>query len=95
MSTDDIQEYFNSIFHPDNDVSDGEKEIILKLIDITIKYRDELVRNTGKTLTVEETKMALNIYMNAVNTGKIPANLEKKIANLIRQWFQEISGQTF
>ena len=95
MSKDDLQEYFNSIFHPDNEVSEGEKNIILKLIEITIKFRDELIRNTGETLTVEETRMALNIYMEAVNTGRIPANLEKKTANLIRQWFKEISGQTF
>lgn len=95
MSSNELQEMFNSIFSDQNNLSDGEKEIILKLMDSTIKFRDELVRNTGEALSVEETKMALNIYMNAVNTGRIPANIEKKIGSLIKLWFEEINGIKF
>jgi hypothetical protein len=95
MSGEELQDYFNSIFHKESDVSAEEKDVILKLIDITLKFRDELVRNTGETLTVEETKMALLIYQNVLKTGKVPANIEKKIGQLIRRWLERINGKTF
>ena len=81
MNPDELQIYLNGIFSQESDLSHGEKEIILKLIDSTIRYRDELLRNTGETLTVEETQMALNIYRSVIKTGKIPVNIEKKIGH--------------
>jgi len=95
MSSDDLKKYFESIFAEKGEITEGEKNIIMILIDSTLQYRDQLVRNTGKTLTVEETQMALNIYMHAVKTGKLPANLQKKIGQLIRIWLERINGMTF
>ncbi len=95
MSSEELQDFFNSIFHKESDVSAEEKSVILKLIKITLKFRDNLVRNTGEILTVEETKMALLIYQNVLKTGKVPANIEKKIGQLIRLWLEQINGKTF
>ena len=95
MSSDDLQTYFDSIFAEKGEISEGEKKIILILIDTTLQYRDELLRNTGQTLTIEETQMALHIYMNAVRTGKMPANTEKKIGQLIKLWLEKVNGMTF
>jgi len=95
MNSDNLQTYFNSIFAERGEIGAGEKKIIMLLIDTTLHYRDELRRNTGEKLTVEETQMALNIYLNTVKTGQIPANIEKKIGNLIKLWLEKINGMTF
>ncbi len=95
MSTDDLQTYFDSIFAEKGEINEGEKKIIMILIDTTLQYRDELLRNTGQTLTVEETQMALHIYLNAVKTGQVPANIEKKIGQLIKLWLEKVNGMNF
>ncbi len=95
MNQDDIQQFFKSLTTGENKIPPDQMEILLKLINLTIQFRDDLARDTGETLSVEETRMALNIYLSALQNGHLPGNIEKKIGKLIALWLKEIDGKTF
>lgn len=70
-------------------------DILTKLIDYTIKFRDELKAKTGEILTVGETRQAVDIYLEAVQTERLRENLVPRIDLLVKYWLTKINGATF
>jgi len=69
--------------------------ILMKLIDYTTKYRDDLKARTGEILTVGETRKAVDIYLEAVQTERLRGDLVPKIDGLVKYWLTEINGASF
>ncbi len=95
MMQDNIKEYFKTVLENNQNISPEVIDILKKLIDYTIKYRDELKADTGEILTVGDTKQAINIYLEAVQTERLQGNPDPKIDRLVKYWLTEINGATF
>ena len=95
MKQDDIEEYFKSVMDCNKEASVEAIDILKKLIDYTIKYRDELKAETGEILTVGITKQAIDIYLEAVQTERLRGDLDPKIDRLVKYWLTKINGVAF
>jgi hypothetical protein len=95
MTQDNIKEYLKTVLENNKDISPEAIDIFKKLIDYTIKYRDELKAKTGEILTVGETRQAVDIYLEAVETERLRSGLDPKIDRLVKYWLTEINGAEF
>lgn len=95
MRQDNIQEYFKMVLEQNKNTSVETIDILTKLIDYTIKFRDELKAKTGEILTVGETRQAVDIYLEAVETEHLRTDLEPRIDLLVKYWLTKINGATF
>jgi hypothetical protein len=89
----DFKSYLRKLLTDNREASREDLETFSRLIDLTLEYRDKLKARTGEILSIEETKMAINIYVVAQETGKLPSNLDSKTRPLIRLWLREIDGR--
>ena len=95
MKQDNIKKYFKTILENNKNASVETIEILKKLIDCTIEYRDKLKAKTGEILTVGETRQAVDIYLEAVEVERLRGDLEPKIDRLVKYWLTKINGATF
>ena len=95
MTQDYIKEYFKSVIEKNNEASPEAIDILKKLIDHTIQFRDELKETANVILTVEDTRQAIDIYLEAIQTEKLRGDLDPKIDSLVRYWLIKINGATF
>jgi len=95
MNQDNIKEYFKTVMENNRNISPEAIDILKKLIDHTIKFRDELKADTGEILTVGDTRQAINIYLQAVQTEHLQDNLDPIIDRLVKYWLMEINGALF
>ena len=95
MRQDNIQEYFKMVLEQNKNASVETIAILMKLIDYTTKYRDDLKARTGEILTVGETRKAVDIYLEAVQTERLRGDLVPKIDGLVKYWLTEINGASF
>jgi hypothetical protein len=95
MKEDKLRKYFGELLQKEGYISSDSMAVLGKLIRVTLEYRDRIVSEKGQTLTVEETRVALDIFQTAVKTEKLPAKLDPKIRELIVLWFREIYGRGF
>lgn len=95
MTQDNIKEYFKTVLEKNENVSTEAIDILKKLIDHTIAFRDELKAKANVILTVEDTKQAIDIYLEAVQTQRLRGDLDPKIDSLVKYWLIKINGATF
>ena len=95
MNRDNLDKYFEDILKNEGYVSTDSLDVLKKLINLTLRYRDKLKAETGEILTVGETRQAIDIYLKAIKQGQISTNLDDKIEFLVKLWFKEINGITF
>ncbi len=88
----DFKRYLRRLLTKNRQATKEDLETFSRLIDLTLEYRDKLKAGTGEILSIEETKMAINIYIVAQETARLPANLDSKTGPLIRLWLKEING---
>ena len=95
MEQDNIKEYFKAVLEKNKNASVEAIDILKKLIDYTIAYRDELKEETGEILTVGVTKLAIDVYLEAVQTEHLRGDLDPKIDRLVKYWLTKINGVSF
>ncbi|MCP4703022.1 MAG: hypothetical protein GY865_00305 [candidate division Zixibacteria bacterium] len=95
MEQDNIREYFKTILEKNKEASPEAIDILKKLIDHTIAFRDELKEKADVPLTVEDTKQAIDIYLEAVRTERLRSDLDPKIDSLVKYWLIKVNGATF
>ena len=95
MTRDNIKEIFKSVLESNKNATVETIEILIKLIDSTLKYRDELNAKTGEILTAKDTRAAIDVYLEAVQTEILPGELDPKIDRLVKNWLTEINGASF
>jgi len=95
MTQDNIREYFETVIEKNKNASPEAINILQKLIDHTIDFRDELKEKADVILTVEDTRQAIDIYLEAVRTERLKGDIDPKIDSLVRYWLIKVNGATF
>jgi len=95
MDQDDLRKYFGKILKDEGYLPSESLAIFGKLIRLTLKYRDSLAAEKKEILTVAETKIGLEAYVKALESGKIQDNLEGKILGLVKLWLKEVNGKIY
>lgn len=86
----DISELFNRISEHFEGADEGIKEMFSMLVGVTLEYRDILIHSSGTPLTVGETRQALDAFMVVMKAHNIPANLDRRVHDLVILWLEEI-----
>lgn len=92
---DDIRRYFGELLKQEGEIPGEALEVLGKLIRLTINFRDDWKKEKNEILTVEDTKVAVKIYLTVIKTGLLPNRLNEKIDRLVRLWLKEINGETY
>lgn len=90
IKDDDIEKLFVRIAKHFEHADEASHKMFSMLVRTTLKFRDELVKETGVPLTVGETQKALDIFMKILKTHKVPPNLDKNIHDLVILWLEEV-----
>lgn len=67
----------------------GTHRMFRLLIQTTLQYRDQL-HAQGVPLTVQETREALDTFMEVLKTHTIPKNLDPHVHELLVMWLEEV-----
>ncbi len=95
LNNDDIRRFFADVLKEHGLMPTDSMRVMGTLIRLTIDYRDQWLKQTGETLTVDETRQALDIYVRILNGATITEVPNRKIAGLVAIWLREINGRTF
>lgn len=66
------------------------KEVFKILIKSTLKYRDNILKAKGVTVTVQDVRSALDWLVPALKTGVLPATDDKIRLDLLKIWLDEL-----
>jgi hypothetical protein len=95
MDQEDLRQFFGKMLKDEGYISSESFAVFGKLIRLTIQYRDRLLATENVTLTVDETKRGIAVYLDALRTGSLAEDIEPKIDGLVRLWLKEINHITF
>lgn len=87
---DDIKALFERISEHFAEADEGAQGMFQMLVSTTLRYRDILMHSTGTTLTVAETRAALDAFMEMLKTHKIRPDLDKRVKDLVILWLEEL-----
>ena len=90
-----LKNYFDALLEKNKNIDNEALAVLRKLIDLTLSFRDKLKAETGQVITVGETRQAIDIYMEAMQTEILPGDLPPRIDSLVKYWLIEINGATF
>ncbi len=62
------------------------------LVGSSLRYRDDVLRSTGKTVTVEHVRTALKWLVPALGTGELPVTRNDISLGLLKLWVEELSA---
>jgi len=89
----DIEALFDKVSEHFEGADEGAKGMFGMLVDTALKYRNTLMHSSGHTLTVGETRQALDIFMEVLKTQEMPKGLDKRVHDLIILWLEEIKSK--
>ena len=95
MQEEDLRRFLAGMLLSDHDADSEELAVVGKLIRLTLEYRDRLKAEKSEILTVEDTRLALDVYEQAIKTGKIEPDPGEKIGGLVKLWLQKINRLRF
>jgi hypothetical protein len=95
MDQEDLRRFFGEMLKEEEYISSDSFAVFGKLIRLTIDYRDRLLADENITLTVDDTKQGIAIYLEALKSGQLPDDMEPRIAELVRLWLKEINKITY
>jgi hypothetical protein len=90
MSERDVEAFLRML---ENYLSGGLKNptgALAVLISETVKYRDKLLAETGRVLTVNDTRAALDALKLQLYGRPVPAGLSPQQAELVRLWVERL-----
>ncbi len=95
MDQEDLRLFFGKMLKDEGYISSESFAVFGKLIRLTIQYRDRLLETENVTLTVDDTKRGIAIYLETLKTGRLAESIDPKIDGLVRLWLKEINHITF
>lgn len=95
MDQEDLRLFFGKMLKDEGYISSESFAVFGRLIRLTIQYRDRLLETENVTLTVDDTKQGIAIYLEALKTGRLAESIDPKIDRLVRLWLKEINHITF
>ena len=87
---DDIARFFDQVALRLGDQDEGIQQMCRLLVETTLAFRDQLRHSRGETLTVGETRDALDTFMEVMKTHRIPEKLPPHVHGLVIMWLEEI-----
>ena len=91
-NTDDIKALFERIRSYFEGKDEASMQLFYMLVDETLKLRDELVEKGEESLTVEETREALNKFMNVLKTKEFPKEIGEREKLLVTRWLESLKN---
>jgi hypothetical protein len=95
MSHDSLREYFGKLLKREGYISSQSMAVFGQLIRLTVAFRDEWKAEHNEILTVDETKEALDLYLQALDSKEVPRQPNDKIDQLVGLWLREINGKSY
>ena len=90
MKPEEIEALFEKLAHGEGTKLEASKPIFTLLVQIALKYREMLVQKGEKTLTVEETKEALDELLLVMKNKKYSDTISLRIRQLVILWYDEV-----
>ncbi|HPQ80694.1 MAG TPA: hypothetical protein PLZ86_03110 [bacterium] len=90
---DDIKELFDKVSEHFAEADEGARGMFTMLVSTALRYRDALLHSTGHALTVAETREALDAFMETLKAHAIPANIDKRVHDLVVLWLEELRSK--
>jgi hypothetical protein len=87
---DDITLLFEKVSEHFAGADEGAQGMFQMLVSTTLAYRDILVHSTGVSLTVAETRAALDAFMETLTTHRIRPGIDKRVKDLVILWLEEL-----
>lgn len=95
MTREEIELLFDRLCGKYGLTAQDAKEVFVRLVDTTLRYRDTLVAAGEEALTVEETQQALDIFVQvAIERKRWEGELSKRVQDLVHLWIDEIKPYT-
>jgi hypothetical protein len=66
------------------------KEVLKVLVGTTLRYRDNLLKDTGVIVTVEDVRATLEWLVPAISTGRLPVTDNRTRLDLLKFWLDEL-----
>ena len=91
MKTDKLRQLIQEVISQFDVTSEESERIFEILVSTTLAYRDVLRAESGTTLTVGETREALNILLEYISSHDLIQTPDEKINHLVRLWVHELN----
>lgn len=95
MTEEELKILFGKLTDQYGIIPENSKRILVILVDTAIKYRDRLVKKGEPALTVEETKKALDVLMQAMQNNRTSETIPPRIKQLVTLWLDEVKCHVF
>jgi len=86
----DIYILFSSLADKADLNDDSIKEVFKILVKSTLRYRDNILKAKGVTVTVQDVRSTLEWLLPALKTGRLPATDDKIRLDLLKIWLDEL-----
>jgi len=86
----DIYMLFSDLVEKADQDNEPLKEVFKVLIKSTLRYRDNILKKKGVTVTVQDVRSALDWLVPALKTGRLPATDDKLRLDLLKIWLEEL-----
>ena len=90
MEDKDIYMLFSDLVEKADQDNEPLKEVFKVLIKSTLRYRDNILKKKGVTVTVQDVRSALDWLVPALKTGRLPATDDKLRLDLLKIWLEEL-----
>ena len=90
MEDKDIYMLFSSLAEKAELNNEPLREVFKILIQCALRYRDNVLRDTGIVVTVEDVRSALDWLLPALQTGRLPRADNEISLNLLKLWLDEL-----
>jgi len=90
LEDEDICIFFSNLAEKNNQDNETMKEVFRTLIKSTLRYRDNILKVKGVTVTVQDVQASLEWLIPAIKTGKLPVTDDKIRLDLLNLWMDEL-----
>ncbi len=91
MNNQEIEKLFSQLEDPSS-VSHETKEVFATLAKTTLDYRDKVNKETGMIITVEDTRAALDLFLEFIQTGRAPSSKNQITLDLLKIWVKKFKS---
>ena len=92
MKDEDIHTLFQSVAEQSVHNDESVKRVFSTLIRTTLRYRDHVKGARGVIVTVKDVQIALNWFLESLNTGRLPKTDNRVCLDLLKLWLDEFKN---
>lgn len=95
MNEEELEVLFAKLAKHYGIIPENSKLIVVRLVQIALKYRDMLVQKGEETLTIEETRKALDELMQVLQNKKFSDRIPSRIKMLVTLWYEDVKSYLY